>query len=168
LSGRKQRHVLGILVEDHPGVLTKMSGMFSRRGFNIDTIVAGKTKIKGITRVVISLRGDNRTLEQIQKQINKLIDTIKIEGLQPEYSVFREHCLVKVENNETSRADLVNLATLYKANVLDISSESMILEVVGRPEKVDNFLDLMKKYHIKEICRTGVNAMQRGRNGRSR
>ena len=162
----KQKHVLGILVEDHPGVLAKLSGMFSRRGFNIDTIVAGKTKIKGITRVVISLTGDDRTVEQLQKQINKLIDTIKIEGLNSEYSVVREHCLVKVENDEQSRADLVNLSTLYKAKVLDISPESMIIEVVGRPEKVDNFLELMKKYHIKEICRTGINAMQRGRNGR--
>lgn len=164
----KQKHVLGILVEDHPGVLAKLSGMFSRRGFNIDTIVAGKTKIKGITRVVISLTGDDRTVEQLQKQINKLIDTIKIEGLNSEYSVVREHCLVKVENDEQSRADLVNLSTLYKAKVLDISPESMIIEVVGRPEKVDNFLELMKKYHIKEICRTGINAMQRGRNGRNK
>ncbi len=164
--GNKEKHILGISVEDHPGVLAKLSGMFSRRGFNIDTVVAGKTKMKGITRVVISFTGDDKTVEQIHKQIYKLIDTIKIEVLNYDYSVVREHCLVKVENDEQTRADLVNLSTLYKAKVLDISPESMIIEVVGKSEKVDNFLELMKKYHIIEICRTGINAMQRGINGR--
>jgi len=167
IDQEERKHIIGILVEDHPGVLAKLSGMFSRRGFNIDTIVAGKTKAKGITRIVISLTGNNQTLEQLGKQINKLIDVIKISYLDPQKSVVREHCLIKVENTEKTRADLVNLTTLHKANVLDISNDFMIIEVVGRSEKIDNFLELMKKYQIREICRTGVNAMKRGQNGRN-
>ncbi len=165
LEGKERKHIIGILVEDRPGVLAKLSGMFSSRGFNIDTIIVGKTAIPGVSHIVISLFGDERTLEQLEKQVNKLIDTIKVIDLSPKHSVVREHCLVKVAGNPKTRADLVNIAKLHKASVLDLGTDSVVVEIVGGPEKIDNFLKLMKKYGIKEISRTGINAMQRGGNG---
>ncbi len=163
IKAKKRKHIIGILVEDHPGVLAKLSGMFSSRGFNIDTIIVGKTAIPGISHIIISLMGDDKTIEQIEKQVNKLIDTIKIIDLSPKHSVVREHCLVKVASNPKTRADLINISKLHKTSVIDISNSSMIIEVVGKPEKINNFLELMRKYGIKEISRTGINAMQRTR-----
>ena len=164
LRGLERVHIIGVLVEDNPGVLSKLSGMISTRGFNIDTITVGKTLAKGISHIVISLTGDDRTVEQLQKQINKLIDTIKITNLDPKLSVLREHCLVKVASSPEVRADLINISQLHKAQVVDMGDKTMIIEVVGRPEKIDNFLKLMNKYPIKEVCRTGVNAMMREMN----
>lgn len=161
-------HIIGVLVEDHPGVLSKLSGMISTRGFNIDTITVGKTMKKGISHIVISLTGDDRTVEQLKKQVNKLIDTIKIIDLNPKHSVLREHCLVKVASSVEVRNDLLNISKLHKVNVVDMNDQSMIIEVVGRPEKVDNFLRLMYKYDIKDVCRTGVNAMRRDTNNQQK
>ncbi len=157
-------HIIGVLVEDHPGVLSKLSGMISTRGFNIDTITVGKTMNKGISHIVISLTGDDQTIEQLKKQVNKLVDTIKIIDLNPKHSVLREHCLVKVESSAEARDDIINISKLHKVNVVDMNEQSMIIEVVGRPEKVNNFLRMMKKYNIKNVCRTGVNAMRRDSN----
>jgi acetolactate synthase-1/3 small subunit len=165
LNAEKKKHIIGVLVEDQPGVLTRLSGMFTRRGFNIDTIIVGKTAMPGISHIVISLTGDDRTIEQVEKQVNKLIDTIKIIDLSPKHSVVREHCLVKISSNPKTREDLVNLSKLHKAKVLDICEESIIVEIAGGPEKIDNFLGLIKKYGVKEISRSGINAMQRGLNG---
>ncbi len=166
IEGKKEReakhkHIVGILVEDQPGVLAKLSGLFSRRGFNIETIIVGKTAKPGVSHIVISLLGGDRTLEQLEKQLNKLVDVIKIIDLSPERSVVREHCLVKVASNPKARADLINISKLHKTSALDIGKDYMIIEVIGKPQKIDNFLDLMRKYGIKEVSRTGINAMQR-------
>ncbi len=164
----ERRHIIGLLVEDHPGVMSKLSGLFARRGFNIDTIIVGKTAKQGISHIVISLVADDKTLEQVEKQVNKLVDVVKLIDLSPKHSVVREHCLVKVASSAKSRADLANTAKLHKANVLDIGNESMIIEVTGKPEKIDNFLELMRKYGVKEMSRTGINAMQRSRNNKQK
>ncbi|MBN2067981.1 MAG: acetolactate synthase small subunit [Candidatus Diapherotrites archaeon] len=165
-SESEHKHIVGILVEDQPGVLTKLSGLFARRGFNIDTIIVGKTAIPLVSHIVISLYGGDRTLEQLEKQLNKLVDVVKIIDLNPERSVVREHCLVKVASSAKMREDLVNISKLHKANALDLGKDSMVIEIVGKPEKIDNFLSLMKKYGIKEVSRTGINAMQRASNGK--
>ena len=165
-NGKKHetRHIIGILVEDQPGVMAKLSGLFARRGFNIDTIIVGKTAREGISHIVISLVADDRTLEQVEKQVNKLVDVIKILDLNPEHSVVREHCLIKVSSNEKSRQDILNLIQLHKAKALDVNHESIVVEVVGSPAKIDSFIELMRKYGIKELSRSGINALQRGKN----
>ena len=164
-NGKKneKRHIIGILVEDQPGVMAKLSGLFARRGFNIDTIIVGKTAQEGVSHIVISLVADDKTLEQVEKQVNKLVDVIKILDLNPEHSVVREHCLIKVSSNEKTRQDILNLIQLHKANPLDVNHESIVIEVVGSPEKIDSFIELMRKYGIKEFSRSGINALQRGK-----
>ena len=164
----EQRHIIGILVEDHPGVMAKLSGLFSRRGFNIDTIIVGKTAMEGVSHIVISLVADDKTLEQVEKQVNKLIDVIKLIDLNPKHSVVREHCLIKVASNPKSREEIANFTKLHKAKVLDVNHNSVIIEIVGAPAKIDSFIELMRKYGIREFSRTGVNALQRGRNGNSK
>tara|TARA_Y100000310_G_scaffold338215_1_gene427254 strand:- start:4622 stop:5140 length:519 start_codon:yes stop_codon:yes gene_type:complete len=159
----EKKHIIGILVDDRPGVMAKLSGMFASRGFNIDTIIVGKTVQKGVSHIVISLVADNKTIEQLEKQVNKLVDVIKIIDLNPEHSVVREHCLIKVASDEKSREDIVNFTKLHKAKVLDINHASIIVEIVGSPEKVDSFIELMRKYGIKEFSRSGINALQRGK-----
>lgn len=162
---KKHKHIIGILVEDHPGVMAKLSGMFARRGFNIDTIIVGKTIQPKISHIVISLTADNKTIEQVEKQVKKLIDVIKIIDLDPKHSVVREHCLVKIVSTPESRQEILNFTKLHKAKVLDINHESIIVEIVGSPEKVNSFIELMKKFGIRESSRTGINALQRGKNG---
>jgi acetolactate synthase-1/3 small subunit len=160
---RLRRHIIGMLVEDAPGVMAKISGLFARRGFNMDTIVVGKTAQEGVSHIVVSLLADDRTIEQVEKQVNKLIDVIKVIDLSPGHSVVREHCLVKIASTARSRADIVNLAKLHKAKALSVNHESIIVEIVGSPQKIDSFIELVKKYGIREFSRTGINAMQRGK-----
>ena len=159
---RESEHIIGILVDDHPGVMSKLCGLFARRGFNINSIIVGKTDKPGLTHIVISLVADNRTIEQVEKQINKLIDVVKITDLSPKHSVVREHCLVRVSSTESSRGDIVNLAKLKDAKVLNVNHTSIILELVDSPQKIDNFLEMLSKYGVKELSRTGINAMQNG------
>ncbi|MCX6798768.1 MAG: acetolactate synthase small subunit [Candidatus Diapherotrites archaeon] len=157
-----RKHIIGVLVEDEPGVLSRLSGLFSRRDFNIDTIIVGKTAQPGVSHIVISLTGDERVIEQVEKQVNKLIDVVKILDLNPGHSVVREHCLAKITASPKTREDLVNICKLHRAHVIDMGADSIIVEVVGKPEKIDNFLELMQKHGVKEVSRTGINAMQRG------
>ncbi|MFH1256463.1 MAG: acetolactate synthase small subunit [Candidatus Diapherotrites archaeon] len=156
------KHIVGLLVEDRAGVLTKVAGLFARRGFNIDTIVVGKTNRAGVSHIVISLFGDDRTLEQVEKQANKLINVIKVIDLNEKHSVVREHCLLKVSAVDAEkRQDIVNYCALHKANALNVDDDSVIIEIVGSPQKIDSFLELMQKFGVKEVSRTGINAMQR-------
>lgn len=161
-KGKKKKHIVGLLVRDEPGLLTRISGLFSRRGFNIDTIIVGKTANPGISHIVITMIGEDDLLEQLEKQVNKVVDVIKVVDLNRQHAVVREHCLVKVSSNEKLRADIVNFSEIHKCKVLDINHDSVIIEIVGSPEKIDSFLELMRKYGIKEMSRSGVNAMQRG------
>ena len=166
-NGKKveSRHIIGIFVDDHPGVMSKLCGLFARRGFNIDSIIVGKTDKPGLSHIVISLLADDKTVEQVEKQVNKLIDVVKITDLNPKHSVVREHCLVRVSSTEKSRGDIVNLAKLKDAKVLNVNHTSIILEFVDEPEKIDEFLGMLSKYGVKELSRTGINAMQNGNGG---
>jgi len=158
----EKKHIIGLLVEDQPGVMERISGLFARRGFNIDTITVGKTAQKGISHIIVSLTADEKTLEQVEKQVNKLIDVVKIVDLNSEHSVVREHCLIKVSSNQKTTEEILKFVKLGKGKALNVNHESIIVEVVGEPKKVDNFIDLMKPYGIKEMSRSGINAMQRG------
>jgi acetolactate synthase-1/3 small subunit len=163
-SGDKtlRKHIIGLLVEDEPGVMVRIASMFSRRGFNIDTISVGKTNREGVSQIIVTLLGDDRTLEQVEKQLNKLVDVIKLTDLNEDKSVVREHCLVKIAaSNEKARSEILSYSDIYRNSIVDLTHDSVIVEMTGQPKKVDAFLDLMKKFGIREISRTGVNALLR-------
>ena len=159
-NGDEKKHILGLMVEDNPGVMERITGLFFRRGFNIDTIIVGKTAKPNISHIIISLSADDATVEQLEKQVNKLIEVIKVTDLGTN-SVIREHCLIKVSSNKKNRQDILNFAEMHKAKILEANHTCIIAEVVGAPEKIDMFVELMTPFGIKEMSRTGVNALQR-------
>jgi acetolactate synthase-1/3 small subunit len=157
-NGEKRKHIIGLLVEDQPGVLERLAGLFLRRGFNIETIIVGKTAQEGVSHIVISLIGDDKTLEQLEKQVYKIIEVVKVIELTVD-SVVREHCLIKVSSTPENRQDIINFVELNKATVLQTNHKSIIVEIVEEPKKVDEFVLAMKPFGIKELSRTGINAM---------
>lgn len=155
------KHTIAVLVEDHPGVLARVAGLFRRRGFNIESLAVGVTEKEGISRMTIVVSGDDRTIEQVIKQLNKLIEVIKVSDV-TQNSVERELALIKVSANTQNRAEIIEIANIFRARIVDVSRESLIIEVTGDEEKINAFIDLMRQYGIKEVARTGKIAMQRG------
>ena len=155
-------HVISSLVEDKPGVLQKVAGLFNRRGFNIDSITVGESEVEGLSRMVISVHADKKGLEQVTKQLNKLVDVIKIKDI-TRNAVKRELCLVKVNiPNEKARAEIMQYSNIFRAKIVDVTEETLIIELTGDKEKIDAFISLLKGYGIKKISRTGLTAMARG------
>ena len=155
-------HVISTLVEDRPGVLQKVAGMFNRRGFNIDSITVGNSEVEGLSRMVISVHADQKGLEQVTKQLNKLVDVIKIKDI-TELAIVRELCLVKVNiPNAKARAEIMQYSNIFKAKVLDVTEESLMIELTGEKAKINAFISLVEGYGIKRIARTGLTAMSRG------
>jgi acetolactate synthase-1/3 small subunit len=155
--------VIAALVENKPGVLHSIANMFRRRGFNIESITVGHTEQKGLARMTITVNGDDKTLEQIIKQMHKLIDVVKVSGLEPENIVTRELALVKVNVPDTkTRSDVINCVEVFRGRVVDVSSETLTIEITGTSDKIDAFLNLMKTYGIMELARTGITALSRG------
>jgi acetolactate synthase-1/3 small subunit len=155
--------VIAALVENKPGVLHSVANMFRRRGFNIESITVGHTEQKGLARMTITVNGDEKTLEQIVKQMNKLIDVVKVASLEPENIVTRELALIKVNVPDTkTRSDIINCVEVFRGRVVDVSSETLTIEITGAPDKIDAFLNLMKTYGIMELARTGITALSRG------
>ncbi len=155
------RHTIAALVEDKPGVLARVAGLFRRRGFNIESLAVGVTEKEGISRMTIVVSGDDRTIEQVTKQLNKLIDVVKVSDVSTN-SVERELALIKVSANPQSRAEIIEIANIFRARIVDVARDSMIIEVTGDEDKIGAFIDLMRQYGIKEVARTGKIAMQRG------
>ncbi len=160
----QKKAVLSVLVENNPGVLSRVSGLFSRRGFNIDSLTVGETQDPNISRITISVTADELILEQIKKQVNKLVDVIKIIELPPERSVFREIALIKVAHDKGNRAELIQLVyDVFRGKIIDTQENSLIIELTGDPSKIRAFLDLIgKEGVIKEFVRTGITALERG------
>ena len=155
-------HVISTLVEDKPGVLQKVAGMFNRRGFNIDSITVGNSEVEGQSRMVITVHADEKGLEQVTKQLNKLIDVIKIKDI-TEKAVKRELCLVKVSvPDEKARAEIMQYTNIFRAHILDVTEQTLMIELTGDKEKINAFISLVKGYGIKRIARTGLTAMSRG------
>ncbi|WP_298522154.1 acetolactate synthase small subunit [uncultured Methanobrevibacter sp.] len=155
-------HVISTLVEDKPGVLQKVAGLFNRRGFNIDSITVGESEVEGLSRMVITVRADQKGLEQVTKQLNKVIDVIKIKDI-TKNAVQRELCLIKVNiPNEKARAEIMQYTNIFRAKIVDVTEETLIIELTGDIEKIDAFISLLKGYGIKKISRTGLTAMARG------
>ena len=155
-------HVISTLVEDKPGVLQKVAGMFNRRGFNIDSITVGNSEVEGLSRMVITVHEDEKGLEQVMKQLNKLIDVIKIKDI-TKRAVKRELCLVKVNIPDAkARAEIMQYTNIFRAHILDVTEETLMVELTGDKKKVNAFISLMEGYGIKRIARTGLTAMSRG------
>lgn len=154
--------VFQLLVDNTSGVLSRISGLFSRRGYNIESITAGVTADPKYTRITITTSGDDDILEQIEKQVSKLVDVRDIRVLEPEDSVYHELVLVKIRINTENRQALISLADVFEGKVIDLSKDSMIIEIVGSKSKVSSFLELVEDYEILELARTGITGLQRG------
>ncbi|MDI4647172.1 acetolactate synthase small subunit [Cohnella hashimotonis] len=156
------RHTIAILVNDQPGVLQRVSGLFGRRGFNIESITVGTSEEPGLSRMVIVTKGDDHTLEQIEKQLYKIIDVIKVVDIGSSPMVARELGLIKVGADPAARPEILGIVDTFRAAVVDISPNSLIVQVVGDTDKIDAMIELLKPYGIRELSRTGVTAMARG------
>lgn len=156
------RHTLSVLVEDKPGVLARVSGLFARRMFNIDSLAVGPTEIPGISRITVVVDADGTLLEQVTKQLNKLIHVLKIVELPPETSVQRDHIMVKVKADAAARLQVTQAADLFRASIIDVSTESVIIEATGSAEKLNALLDILEPFGIREIVRAGTLGLSRG------
>ncbi|MCI9093167.1 MAG: acetolactate synthase small subunit [Coprobacillus sp.] len=155
---------LSILVRNSSGVLTRVSSLFARRGYNIDSLTVGPTNNPEISRMTVVAQGDQRILEQIEKQLRKLEDVIEIFALPRSSSVYRELVLVKVESNASTRADIVSIVDIFRAKIVDVSPDSMVIEVTGDHGKVNGLLTMLDGFNIVEIVRTGMAGIARGLN----
>ncbi len=155
------RHTIAALVENKPGVLARVAGLFRRRGFNIESLAVGITEKETISRMTIVVAGDDRTIEQVTKQLNKLIDVIKVSDISSN-AVERELALIKVSTTMQNRGEIIEIANIFRARIVDVARDSFIIEITGDEEKVNAFINLMRQYGIKEVARTGKIAMQRG------
>ncbi len=156
------RHTLAVLVENKPGVLARVAGLFSRRGYNIESLAVGITDNENLSRMTIVVEGDEHVLEQVTKQLNKLIEVIKVSDLRPEESVERELALIKVNVEPDKRAEIMMITDIFRARIVDVSTRTMIIEVTGDEDKINALTALLRQYGIKEMVRTGKIAMIRG------
>jgi acetolactate synthase-1/3 small subunit len=155
-------HVLSLLVEDKPGLLTRVAGLFARRGFNIESLAVGRSEIPGLSRITVVVDVEELPLEQVTKQLNKLINVIKIVELDPAQTVEREHMLIKVRVDNSTRSQILEAATLFRAKVVDVATDALVIEVTGDSPKVQALLRVLEPYGIKEIAQSGLLAIGRG------
>jgi acetolactate synthase-1/3 small subunit len=160
LSGRK--HVLSILVENRPGVLARVAGLFSRRGFNIDTLAVGPTDDPNISRITLTLDGAIHPIDQVTKQLHKLINVLKIRDMEPDETVAREMALFKVSAAVENRAEIVQFAEIFRAKIVDVSRRALIVEVTGSHDKIEAFESMLRPHGLLEMVRTGEVALARG------
>ena len=156
------RHVLSLLVEDKPGLLTRVAGLFARRAFNIESLAVGVSEIEGLSRITVVVQVEGLALEQITKQLNKLINVIKIVELEPEQAVQRDHFLIKVKTDATTRSQVLEAVDLFRAKVIDVVADALIIEITGDASKCQAFVKVLEPFGIKELVQSGVLAMGRG------
>lgn len=155
------KHTLSVLVEDEAGVLSRIAGLFARRGFNIESLAVGPAEQEGRSRVTMVVNGDDRAIEQITKQLYKLIDVLKVLDITDIPSVERELMLLKVNASSANRSEIIELANIFRARVVDVAEDALTLEVVGDPGKIVAIVQVLQKFGIKEIARTGKIALAR-------
>jgi acetolactate synthase I/III small subunit len=160
-TGRK--HILSILVENKPGVLTRIAGLFARRGFNIDTLAVGPTDDERVSRITLTLDGAVHPIDQVTKQLHKLVNVLKIRDLEPEETLARELALFKITADGASRAEVMQICEIFRAKIVDVTKRSVIAEITGTCEKVDAFERLVRPFGLVEMARTGEIAIARGR-----
>ncbi|WHS51200.1 acetolactate synthase small subunit [Rothia sp. SD9660Na] len=156
------RHTLSVLVEDKPGVLARVSGLFARRMFNIDSLAVGPTEIPGISRITVVVDAEGVLLEQVTKQLNKLIHVLKIVELPDEQSAQRDHILIKVKADTAARIQVTQAADLFRAKIVDVSTESVIIEATGSANKINALLEVLEPFGVREIVRAGTIGLSRG------
>jgi acetolactate synthase-1/3 small subunit len=156
------RHTLSVLVENKPGVLARISGMFSRRGFNIHSLAVGPTEQDEVSRMTIVVNVETKPLEQVVKQLNKLINVLKIVELEKDASVERELLLIKVKADADTRAGIVEIADIFRSKIVDVSANALTIEATGSPDKLQALTDLLHQYGVRELVRTGLVALGRG------
>jgi acetolactate synthase-1/3 small subunit len=155
-------HIISVLVENKAGVLAKISGLFSRRGFNIESLAVGPTDDPSISRITLVVDAESHSIEQVVKQLYKLINVLKIQELEPENIVERELVLFKVKADSNTRAEILEIATIFRANIVDVAKKSLVIEITGTSKKVKGLEELLKPYGIQELIRTGKIAITRG------
>ncbi len=157
-----RKKVFQLLVDNTSGVLSRISGLFSRRGYNIESITAGLTADPRFTRITIVASGDDEILDQIEKQVAKLVDVRDIKELAPQESVYRELALIKVRTNSEQRQGVISVADIFRAKIIDVAPDSLIVELTGDQAKIDAFINLLEGYEILELARTGITGLGRG------
>jgi len=155
------QHTVAVLVENHFGVLARVAGLFSARGFNIDSLAVGETQDPEVSRMTVIANGDDRVIEQIMKQLNKLVDVIRVEDLSAKDMIARELVLIKVGANASNRNDIMHVVNTFRAKIVDVSPESLTIEVTGSEGKIDAMLELLRPFDLREVVRTGQIAMAR-------
>ncbi len=156
------QHVISVLVENRSGVLSHIAGLFSSRGFNIDSLAVGETQDPTISRMTIIVTGDDKIIEQVNKQLNKLIDVIKVQDITEDEYLDRELVLVKINCTSQTRGEIVQIIEIFKAKIIDVNQKTLTAEIAGPQDKIGAFLDLVKPFGIKELVRTGRIAITRG------
>ena len=156
------KHVLSVLVENQSGVLSRIAGLFSRRGYNIHSLSVGETENPSVSRMTIVVDASEQILEQIKKQLNKLVDVIKILELENETSVYRELALIKVTTSKVTRAEIIEIANIFRARIIDVADESLMIEATGDQGKLTALINMLEPYGLKEVIRTGITALERG------
>ncbi len=159
-----KQYVIGVIVSNVAGVLSRVSGMFTRRGFNIDSLTVGETESSSFSRITIAFHGDEEIKERIFQQLKKLHDVREVEVLDPHETVIRELLLIKVRNKPESRQDIMTAVEIFRSKIVDYSTTAVTCELTGETSKIDAFIDLLKPYGIMEMCRTGLVAIERGEN----
>ncbi len=156
------KHTIVALVEDKPGVLNRMASLFRRRGFNIESIAVGHSEIPHLSRMTIVVNGAAAMVEQVRKQLDKLVDTVKVSDISGNAMVTRELALIKVKATSATRSEIMQIVDIFRANIVDVASDSVTVEVTGDEDKIDSLLSLLRDFGIREISRTGRIAMTRG------
>ncbi|MGL5150701.1 MAG: acetolactate synthase small subunit [Clostridium sp.] len=157
-----EKYVLSVLVKNSAGVLSRVAGLFSRRGFNIDSLTVGRTENDELSRMTITLTGNDDVLEQVKKQLNKLEDVVRVSHLNSGESVCRELLLVKVKANAENRAAINEIVTIFRGKIIDLSVDTLVIQLTGDESKVSAMIKLLEEYGIEELVRTGVTALERG------
>ena len=158
------QYVIGVIVSNVSGVLSRVSGMFTRRGFNIDCLTVGETESSGYSRITVAFRGDDDIKLRILRQLEKLHDVKEVEVLDQNETVIREHLLIKIKNTPSTRQDIMTAVEIFRSKIVDYSTTALVCELTGETSKIDAFIELMKPYGIMEMCRTGMVALERGEN----
>ncbi|MHC1635250.1 MAG: acetolactate synthase small subunit [Candidatus Methanospirareceae archaeon] len=157
-----QTHIISLLVEDNPGVLTRIANLFTMRGINITSLTVSPCEKKGLSRMTVVIDGSDRVLEKVRKQLSNLVEVIKVMDLKEDEAIIRDLCLMKVHVRDTeARSEIMQLAESYEAKIVDATLDSIILELTGEPKKIDRFVGLMKHFGVKQLFRTGITAIAR-------
>jgi acetolactate synthase-1/3 small subunit len=159
------QHTLVAIVQDKPGVLNRMASLFRRRGFNIESIAVGHSEVAHLSRVTVIVNGSTAMVEQVRKQLDKLIDVVRVSDITGDNITVRELALVKVKASSATRSEIIEIADIFRANIVDVASDSLTIEITGDEDKIDSLLKLLKGFGIREIARTGRVAMVRGNIG---